>query len=358
MSDFSIKSVRVRKLDVPMRKTFGIAGGVQTMVANALVAIELESGVTGYGEAAPLPAFDGETQEVAVAALERAAPVLLGMDVRQWRNVAAHIGDAAGASPSAVNALESAMFDALTRRLGVALHHFFGGRETSLDTDVTITTGTVEEAALNAIEFAEFATLKIKVGGSSVDHDVARTLAVCKKRPDARIFLDANASLAPDEALALVSELRRHDVVPVLFEQPVAKGDPAALGDLRARLGVPIAVDESVRTAADLLAVHRHEGADIVNVKLMKAGIVAALDVVAMARACGIGLMIGGMVESRLAMGTSACFAAGLGGFSFVDLDTPLFLAKDPFEGGYTQRGARLDLVPITQGHGCVPHDA
>jgi L-alanine-DL-glutamate epimerase-like enolase superfamily enzyme len=68
--------------------------------------------------------------------------------------------------------------------------------------------------------------------------------------------------------------------------------------------------------------------------------------------------MIGGMVETRLAMGTSASFAAGLGGFAFVDLDTPLFLAEDPFEGGYAQDGERLDLRPIARGHGCTPPGA
>jgi hypothetical protein len=54
-------------------------------------------------------------------------------------------------------------------------------------------------------------------------------------------------------------------------------------------------------------------------------------------------------------MSASACFAAGLGGFAFVDLDTPLFLADDPFAGGYAQRGPALDLTPIGAGHGAVP---
>jgi hypothetical protein len=62
--------------------------------------------------------------------------------------------------------------------------------------------------------------------------------------------------------------------------------------------------------------------------------------------------MIGGMLESTLAMTTSAQFAAGQGGFEFVDLDTPLFLASSPFCGGFTQRGAGLDLSGIDSGHG------
>ncbi len=54
-------------------------------------------------------------------------------------------------------------------------------------------------------------------------------------------------------------------------------------------------------------------------------------------------------------MSGSVCLAAGLGGFAFVDLDTPLFLAVDPFDGGYAQTGERLDLAPIALGHGVTP---
>ena len=90
----------------------------------------------------------------------------------------------------------------------------------------------------------------------------------------------------------------------------------------------------------------------------MKTGIAESLDIAAIARAAGLGLMIGGMVESMLAMTTSACFAAGLGGFAFVDLDTPMFLAENPFDGGYAQTGPRLDLGAITGGHGVSPRGA
>ena len=73
------------------------------------------------------------------------------------------------------------------------------------------------------------------------------------------------------------------------------------------------------------------------------------------ARAAGLGLMIGGNVESILAMTVSACFAAGLGGFEFADLDTPLFMAENPFEGGYALDGGRISVAHITSGHGVAP---
>ena len=68
-----------------------------------------------------------------------------------------------------------------------------------------------------------------------------------------------------------------------------------------------------------------------------------------------IGLMIGGMVESTLAMSMSACFAAGQGGFTFVDLDTPLFMVDSPLEGGMRYTKSRIDLQHIEAGHGVTP---
>lgn len=358
LAQLSIKSVRGRRLDIPMRKAFGIAGGAQELAGNVLVEITLASGERGWGEAAPLPAFNGETQEQALAAIEGAAGALEGADVRSFRQLGERIFELAASSASAACALETAVFDALARANGTSLREFFGGAEEELVTDVTVTTGSAADATRDAHDYASFGTLKIKVGGREghdVELDVARVLAVHAARPDARLLLDANGGLSVRDALHLASELRARGVIPALFEQPVAPGDWEALAEVRAKSGLPIAIDESVTRPEDVLAAHRAGAADAANVKLMKSGIGRALDIVAATRACGLLPMIGGMVEARLAMGTSACLAAGLGGFAFIDLDTPLFLAEDPFEGGYEYRGEVLDLRPIKLGHGCIP---
>ena len=358
MSSLLIQSVRARRLDIPMRKAFGIAGGAQELAANVLVELTLASGVRGWGEAAPLPAFNGETQDAALATIETAAPELVGADVRSFRQLGERIFELAKASASAACALETAVFDALARANGTSLRMFFGGAEEELVTDVTVTTGSVDDATRDAREFGAFGTLKIKVGGRAghdVDLDVARVLAVAAARPEARLLLDANGGLSVKDAIYLASELRIRGVVPALFEQPVAPGSWEALAEVRAKTRLPIAIDESVTRPEDVVAAHRAGAADAANVKLMKSGIGRALDIVAATRSCGLLPMIGGMVEARLAMGTSACLAAGLGGFAFIDLDTPLFLAEDPFEGGYTYRGEILDLRAIESGHGCTP---
>jgi L-alanine-DL-glutamate epimerase-like enolase superfamily enzyme len=73
---------------------------------------------------------------------------------------------------------------------------------------------------------------------------------------------------------------------------------------------------------------------NVVNIQLRKAGILEALDIAAPSHVNSIGLMIGAMIESRLAMAAAIHRAAVLGGFSFVDLDTLMLLAEDLFTGG------------------------
>ena len=91
---------------------------------------------------------------------------------------------------------------------------------------------------------------------------------------------------------------------------------------------------------------------NVINIKLMKCGFVEALDIAAVCRATHSQLMIGAMMESRLATSAAAHFVAGLGGFRYVDLDTPMLLANDPFTDGYEQRGGVYDLSKVEKGLG------
>ena len=94
--------------------------------------------------------------------------------------------------------------------------------------------------------------------------------------------------------------------------------------------------------------------AQVINIKLSKCGVVQAMDIAAIARSNGIGLMIGAMVETRLALGFGAHFAAGLGGFDWIDLDTALLLSDDPVLGGYIATGPHYQLDVGSYGHGGV----
>jgi L-alanine-DL-glutamate epimerase-like enolase superfamily enzyme len=346
-----ITALETRTFELELNEPFGIAGGSPDLARIAVVQLRLADGTLGLGEAAPLTAYNGETLEGALQAIEAARPLWLGRDARPWRQRAQELRAATGNSASARCALETALVDALGRQGGWALRDWFGGAGgTELETDVTIPIMEPEAARRAAKRWWErgFRRLKIKVG---LGQDAERVLAAHAGAPEALLSLDANAAFSARQAVELVERLAAQAVRIELFEQPVAADDWQGLAQV-ARVA-RLALDESVVHAHDaLLAATRLGAPHAINLKLMKSGISEALDIVAVARAAGMSLMIGGMLESTLAMTTSACFAAGQGGFEFVDLDTPLFLANSPFTGGFTQRGARLDLAPLVAGHG------
>jgi L-alanine-DL-glutamate epimerase-like enolase superfamily enzyme len=348
-----ILRLEAEPLDLPLREPFTIATGRLEAVRNVLVRVALADGTVGLGEAAPFPPSGGETQETVMAALRGVAGLVEGQDAAHWRPLARRMEASFEHQAAARAGVEEAILDALTRSWNVPLYKFFGGAQSSLMTDVSIP---IEEPAHVETLAAEYlrrgaATLKIKIG-TTVGADLARVLAAQAGAPECDLVLDGNQGYTPAEALALVERLAGAGVRPVLFEQPVHRHDLEGMRFVTERAGVPVAADEAVHTAADALRVARLGAASVVNVKLMKAGVVEALDVSAVCRAAHLQLMIGAMLESRLGTAVAAHLAAGLGGFRYVDLDTPMLMAGDPFSGGYSQDGMTYSVVDVRAGHG------
>ncbi|MDP6606786.1 MAG: enolase C-terminal domain-like protein [Dehalococcoidia bacterium] len=234
-----------------------------------------------------------------------------------------------------------------------AAYRFFGGAGDRVVTDITIPICEPGEARQLAAGYLDrgFSTVKTKVG-LDVDIDIERLLAIRDGHPACELVLDANEGYDAAQALEMLAALRSAGVEPALFEQPVARDDWEGLGRVSRDGGVPVAADESCRTPQDVLRIAHERLAPVINIKLAKAGVVAAMEIAAIARAASLGLMMGGMVETRLAMGFAAHFAAGAGGFDWIDLDTPLLMAADPVEGGYSAEGATYDLAGVRAGHG------
>lgn len=348
----TIVEVRAEPWNVALTEPFGIATGTQHEAENVLVRVVLDDGTVGIGEAAPFPAVNGETQADALSSIARAKDAMRGKDATRFRYLSAAIREATESSPSARCALESAALDAIARRAGMSLWRLFGGAEERLETDITIVTGDADHARRSAASASQrgFRTLKVKVGGGPIDRDVERLAAIVDAAPDARLVLDANGALSADQAIELVERVGPERIA--LFEQPTAANDLEGMHAVRRRTRVLVAADESARTPEDVTRLAMERAADVVNVKITKTGVAGACDIIALARGFSLDLMIGGMVETPLAMSVSACLAAGQGGFRFVDLDTPLFMKDLPTEGGYRQEGPILDVSHIERGHG------
>jgi L-alanine-DL-glutamate epimerase-like enolase superfamily enzyme len=319
------------------------------------VHVRLRSGAEGWGEIPSLYPVTNEDQPTALAAVREVAPQLAGRDATAWRSFAPDLATVLPDLAATRAGIERAILDAVTRDWGVPLHQFFGGASDQLTTDITIPICPPDEARALAATYRDqgFEAIKTKVGLDLRD-DVARLAAIRDAHPTCALVLDANEGYSASDALAFLAALRSEGIEPALLEQPVAREDWDGLGRVTREGGVPVAADESCRSPQDTLHIAQGNLATVLNIKLVKCGVVGALEIAAIARTAGLGLMIGGMVETRLAMGFAAHFAAGLGGFDWIDLDTPLLLAEDPVTGGYTANGPHYSLASIEAGHGGV----
>ena len=205
-----IADLDFRAFDVPLDEPFGIAAGTQTVAQNVLVELRLGDGSFGLGEAAPFPAVNGETQAQVLSALPAARTALLGLDGLRLRPAARAAREALFDTPSALCAVESALLDAFTRHAGISLWSFFGAAESELCTDITIPTGSIERAAVLAAraQHQGFDTLKIKIGGGTLENDVARIQAVAGAAP-VRVWCSTPTPACPPKARSHCSTLSR-----------------------------------------------------------------------------------------------------------------------------------------------------
>ncbi len=348
-----IQSISVEPLTIPLLEPFTISTGSVSEARNVLITVTLGDGSIGYGECAPFPPSTGESQETALAAAFGCIELLQGRDASSWRVLSKLIRSVYYAQTTVCAGIEMAILDALTRSYGIPLYVFLGGARTNVETDMSIPMVTPEHAYELAQDTVKrnITRIKIKVGGD-LREDVDRVEAVRSGAPQLGIILDANQGYTPGQALLCLEALDDRDVRPLLMEQPVHKDDYEGLRYVTQHTTVPIAADESASNAAAVARLIKMGAVNVVNIKLMKAGILEALDIASTCRVNHIGLMIGAMIESRLAIAAAAHLAAGLDGFSFIDLDTPMLLTEDPFTGGYEQRGGIYDVSSVKSGLG------
>ncbi|HEX6940582.1 MAG TPA: dipeptide epimerase [Longimicrobiales bacterium] len=293
-------------------------------------------GVEGWGEAAPLPYY-GETADTVVAVLPWVAELVeaaSGGDAFALERIEGALTAALGGNASVKSAVSAALHDLVGKRLGVPVWQWLGldpGRAPR--SSFTLGLDEPERMREKLRETAHYPILKVKVG-TARDAEVLALLR--EERPDAVVRVDANTAWTAKEALARVPLLEEYGVE--LLEQPVAAADVEGLRLVRERTRIPVIADESCRTAAD---VPRLAGAvDGINIKLAKCGSLReALRMVHVARAHGLRVMLGCMVETTLGI-AAALQLAPLA--DDVDLDGAALLAEDPFVGPGLERDGRL----------------
>ncbi|MDD4004138.1 MAG: dipeptide epimerase [Elusimicrobiaceae bacterium] len=359
MTDTIIQSVSVRPLSAALNQPFRIATGSHARLENALVSVTLADGTSGHGEAAPAPHITGETLAATLNALRKMAARLAGRSCADYWRLAHELREEFPLNHAASTAAEMAVLDALARHLEMPLRDFFGPGRTNPVIDMTVVIGSVAEAGRSAAAIYRrgIRAFKIKVG-CDFDEDINRVLAVHKAGRGSPVYLDANEGFDAGQSLAFLAALKKHGVVPAFVEQPVRRGDWEGLAKVTryaGGIGCCVGTDETVQNPDDAARVIRTKAAHAINLKTMKFGLLGSMELARLAQAAGLKLMIGGMMESALSMTASAQLASGVGGFSFFDLDTPLFI-KDRVMAGCTLASCGVyRLEKIKAGIGVTP---
>lgn len=324
-------------LTLDLKTPFRIAHGTSHQRHNVLVRLD-----EGVGEA-PAVTYYGETQEVILAYL--ASVPDLGSDPDDLDAVLRRLPPGSKAARAAIDV---ALHDLWGKRLGQPLYRLFGLNPAELPlTSFTIAMDEPGEMARQA-KASGYPILKVKLGGGR-DEEI---VAAIRNATGATLRVDANAGWSREEAARLIPRLAEHGLE--LIEQPLAADDLEGLRWLRQRMRdegvkVPIVADESVHTSGD---VARLAGAvDGVVIKLMKTlGIREALRAIHTARALDMRVMLSCMVETSVGV-TAAAHLAPL--CDFVDLDGPLLIRNDPYQG-LRYEGARI-ILPDGAGLGVAP---
>jgi L-alanine-DL-glutamate epimerase-like enolase superfamily enzyme len=297
-----------------------------------VVQVELRhDGAVGRGEAAPIERY-AETAESALAFVREHAE-LLGDDPFALEEVGARLASVPG-EQAAKAALDAALHDLQGKLLGMPVWRLLGLPRAGPPTSWTVWLGDPDDMARRAARAAaRFRRLKLKLGGGD-GLDLDRVRAV-RGVTDLPLQLDVNEWWSLDEALDAVGPLAELGVQYV--EQPLRAGDEGGR-ELKRRSPVPVYVDEDCHTLADVAACA--EIAHGVNVKLAKSGgIREAVRIAHAARALGLGVMLGCMIESGLGI-AAGCVVAPL--CDHVDLDGNLLLREDPCPGPAFADGVQL----------------
>ncbi|MER8782095.1 dipeptide epimerase [Mesorhizobium sp. M1006] len=298
----------------PIAGTFTISRGSKTEAEVISCAIT-ENGRTGRGECVPYKRY-GETMEGVRDAIEAMRSEI----ARGISRIALLDAMPAGA---ARNAIDCALWNLEAKISGTPVAHTIRTVPLRpLETAYTLSLAEPEAMAAQARANAQRPLLKVKIGG---DNDIARIRAVTAAAPDSRIILDANEGWNNDNIVANLAFAAEHGIA--LIEQPLPAGHDSILRHIAHP--VPICADESVHEAKDLEALVGLY--DAVNIKLDKSGgLTAALVLRDRARELALGVMVGCMVGTSLAMAPAVLLAQDA---DFVDLDGPLLLARDRVPG-------------------------
>lgn len=345
----TIDRVETFAVALPTLRSFGVSGGSVAVEGKPSVRVLVKvsaDGVTGWGEATPIPAWTYETAESIVTTIDRyLAPAVLGRPcwdldgVTRTFDRAINRGFTIGA-PLAKAAVDTALHDLLGRALGVPVGMLWGRRrQETVELGWMVAGQSGKEVAECVAEGHElgYRAFKVKLGLHDERTDLEVVRAVRTAAPDAPLWVDANQAYSVGPALRLARALSELDVH--AFEQPLPANDIVGLRRLRQDSTVPVALDESLRHPSDLATFVRLDAVDVAIAKVQRSGgLTLSRRLCALAEDSGVRLMGSGLTDSDLGLAASLHLFAAFGMDSPVDLNGRQFV-----DSVYATGGVELD---------------
>ncbi len=344
-----IKEIQLGSIHIPLARPFKTALRTVDHVDDIAVRIVADTGECGYGEAPPTAVITGDTKgSIAEAIKSFIAPAIIGMDVEDIDGVMCKVNACIVKNSSAKAAVDMAVYDLWAKRLNTPLYRLLGGYRRQMETDITISVNPIDQMVADSVDAVKqgFRILKVKVGREGLK-DVERISKIrAAVGSEIALRVDANQGWERKDAVRIITAMEDKGLSIELVEQPVQAHDLVGMQYVTSRVLTPILADESVFSPADAVEIIRTHAADLINIKLMKAGgIYNALKICAIAESYGVSCMIGCMLESKLAVSAAAHLACAKHVIVYADLDGPSLCLTDPYQGGPVFDGPMITMT-------------
>ncbi len=311
MADFArpgreIAAIETLIVDCPTTRRHRLSNTEISLQSCVIVKAMLKDGTLGLGEAATLggPRWAEESVEAIKANIDTyLAPGLLGRNALDFERNAAAMVKAAHRNNAARGAVESALFDAAGKSLGLPVSQFLGGAvRDRIEVLWALASGDAEqeiEEARAKLAAREHRRFKIKLGFHSPAQDMARLIRIAEALPGCELICDVNQGWSEATAIRYLPRLAELGIA--LIEQPLRPGLLAATARVARRSAVPVMIDEAAFTGPEIVANATAAAGSVYSLKLVKSGGLLELKRAAgVAQACGLELYGGCLLETGI----------------------------------------------------------